>query len=115
MPRTILVTGANGNIGSQLVPRLAAHHGLEIRAMVREESKGSGLRESGVELSIGTYEDASSVAAAVDGIDTVVLITAPNPDAHAQATAVLGAAKDAGGPKGCSYFRHWGFCRWSDG
>ena len=96
LSRKILVPGATGNIGSQLVPKLAAHEGIEVRAMVRDEAKAASLKEAGAELSIGLYEEADSVGAAVEGIDTMVLITAPNPDAHEQASAVLSAAKDAG-------------------
>ena len=96
MPRKVLITGATGNIGSQLSPRLAASDDLEARAFVHDENKASALREAGVECVIGSFEDAKSVGEAVDGIDTVVLITAPNAHAYDQAVSILAAAKSAG-------------------
>jgi uncharacterized protein YbjT (DUF2867 family) len=90
------VTGATGNIGSQLVPRLAAHDGFEVRAFVRDEAKAANLKAGGAELAVGTFENEGSVRAAVAGVDTVVLITAPNPNAADQAITVLNAAKAAG-------------------
>ena len=92
----ILVTGATGNIGSQLVPMLAAGDNIDVRVFVRSEAKAAPLTEAGAEAVIGVFEDAEAVRAAVDGIDTVVLITAPNPDAADQASAVINAAKEAG-------------------
>ena len=96
MTKKVLVTGATGNIGSQLVPRLTAHNDLEVHALVRDEAKAAGLKEAGAELVVGTFEDDQAVRAAVDSVDTVVLITAPNPNAADQAVAVLNAAKAAG-------------------
>jgi uncharacterized protein YbjT (DUF2867 family) len=92
----ILVTGATGNIGSQLVPRLAAANGVEVRAFVRNEEKAAPLKAAGAELAVGEFEDAAAVAAAVKGIDTVVLITTMHPNAFEQTKAVLSAAKAAG-------------------
>ena len=96
MATKVLVTGATGNIGSQLVQRLTAHDELAVRVLVRDEKKAAPLKEAGAELVAGTFEDAGAVRAAVNGVDTVVLITAPNANASDQASAVLAAAKEAG-------------------
>lgn len=96
MTKKVLVTGATGNIGSQLVPSLTAHDDVKVRVFVRDEEKAAPLKATGAELSVGTFEDAQAVRNAVQGIDTVVLITAPNPDAFDQANTVLSAAKEAG-------------------
>ncbi len=96
MARNVLVTGATGNIGSQLAGRLAGQSDLSVRAFVRDADKAAALKDAGVELSVGTFEDGGSISSAVDGIDTLVLITAPNPNAAEQAGAVLSAAKQAG-------------------
>ena len=96
MATKVLVTGATGNIGSQLVQRLTAHDELAVRVLVRDEKKAAPLKEAGAELVAGTFEDAGAVRAAVNGVDTVVLITSPNANASDQASAVLAAAKEAG-------------------
>jgi uncharacterized protein YbjT (DUF2867 family) len=96
MTKKVLVTGATGSIGGQLAPRLAAYGDLEVRAFVRDEGKAANLKAAGAELAVGTFENGEAVRAALDGIDTVVLITAPNPNAADQALTVLNAAKAAG-------------------
>ncbi len=96
MAKTVLVTGATGNIGSELVGRLATRDDINVRAFVRDAAKADPLKEVGAEIAVGTFESSDSVQAALDGVDTVVLITAPNADAADQAQAVLAAAGKAG-------------------
>ncbi|CCH35706.1 SDR family oxidoreductase [Actinosynnema sp. NPDC047251] len=66
-----LVTGATGYLGGRLVPRLLAE-GHEVRCLVRDPGK---LRDvpwaSEVEVVRGDVLDASTLSAAVDGIDVV--------------------------------------------
>jgi uncharacterized protein YbjT (DUF2867 family) len=94
--RRVLVSGATGKIGSQLVPRLAGYPDISVRAFARNAGKATPLLASGAELAIGALEDRSAVRAAMDGIDTLVLITAASPLAAGQASAVLEAAVEAG-------------------
>ncbi|UCE04691.1 MAG: NmrA family NAD(P)-binding protein [bacterium] len=47
----ILVAGATGNIGSGLIPTLRGA-GVEVRALVCDESKAQALRDQGVEVVI---------------------------------------------------------------
>ncbi len=96
MTKRILVTGATGNIGSQLIPRLAAHEGIEVRALVRNADKAQSLQDVVDDLAVCSFEDELAVRAACTAVDTVVLITAPNPDAADQASIVIEAAKHAG-------------------
>jgi uncharacterized protein YbjT (DUF2867 family) len=93
--RRVLVTGATGKIGSQLVPRLAAYAGIMVRAFARNTEKAAPLVASGAELAVGTLEDGQAVRAALDGIDTVVSITAASPMAASQASALVAAAREA--------------------
>lgn len=65
----ILVTGATGTIGSHLVP-LLADSGAEVRAMSRRQ----GFHAD--------FEDADSLKRAVDGVDTVFLLSAPGKTAE---------------------------------
>lgn len=96
MSRRILVTGATGNIGGQLIPRLAAHPDLEVRALVRNADKAQSLQGVVADMAVCSFEDELAVRAACSGVDTVVLITAPNPDAADQASTAIAAAKKAG-------------------
>ena len=77
--KKVLMTGATGKIGSQLVPRLAAYDDTAVRAFVRSADKTAPLSAAGAELALGTFEDAQAVRAAVDGIDTLVLSRSKTP------------------------------------
>jgi uncharacterized protein YbjT (DUF2867 family) len=94
--RRVLVTGATGTIGSQVVRRLAAHDDLAVRAFVRNIDRAAPLRAAGAALAQGTFENPTAVYAACHGIDTLVLITPANPHAASQAGAALTAARAAG-------------------
>jgi len=70
-PMKVLVTGATGFLGGRLAKRLVVD-GHEVRALVRRSSATSALDALNVELALGDLCDASSVSAAVDGVDIVV-------------------------------------------
>lgn len=65
----ILVTGATGSIGRELVRRLV-QDGAPFRALVRDEAKGRAL---GCDFVVGDFEDPGSIAAAFDGVDRLFL------------------------------------------
>lgn len=67
----ILVTGATGFLGHNLIP-LLAEHGRRVRALVRPTSNVGFLRECGVELAFGDVRDAGSVNEAMTGCDAIV-------------------------------------------
>lgn len=71
MKRTILVTGATGNVGRHVVDGLLAN-GVQVRALVRNPSL-AGLPPE-VELVQGDLTDPESVSAAVDGTDGTFLL-----------------------------------------
>jgi uncharacterized protein YbjT (DUF2867 family) len=54
--KKMLVTGATGKIGSQVVPRLAAYDDIAVRAFVRDAEKAAPLITSGAELTLGTFK-----------------------------------------------------------
>lgn len=94
----ILITGANGHLGSQTIDFLLKNNPDEkIAGLVRSEEKGAELKEIGVELRIGDYTDYSSIQRAVDGIDVVLLISSSTMEERAeQHNNVIKAANKAG-------------------
>ncbi|MGC3995353.1 MAG: SDR family oxidoreductase [Propionicimonas sp.] len=70
-PLTVLVVGATGSIGAHVVTEaLAAGH--RVRALVRSAAK-AGTLPAGAEAVIGDVTRPSTLVAAVEGIDAVVL------------------------------------------
>ncbi|MEV8633065.1 SDR family oxidoreductase [Streptosporangium sp. NPDC051023] len=65
----ILVTGATGSIGTQLVRRLQ-RDGVPFKALVRDEAKGSALD---CDVVVGDFDDTDSLAAAMQGVDRLFL------------------------------------------
>ncbi len=84
----ILVTGATGNVGAETV-RLLSRAGEPVRALAHVRPGAV----SGVQFMSGDFDDPDSLGRAVDGVDTVVLIS---PAAPAQEIAVIDAAARAG-------------------
>jgi nucleoside-diphosphate-sugar epimerase len=70
-----LVTGASGFLGSHLVERLLAHK-QEVRAMVRDRSRGQALRAMGAQVVVGDVTDPESLERAVTGCPTVYHLAA---------------------------------------
>ena len=68
----ILVTGATGNVGRQLVAQLleAGHH---VRALTRDPAKSDFA--AGVEVVAGDLTDTATLGTAFQGIDAIHLIT----------------------------------------
>jgi uncharacterized protein YbjT (DUF2867 family) len=95
MKRKILLTGATGTIGSALARRMAAHDTAALRVFVRSPEKAAGLRAAGVEVTQGSFEDAAALRVAVEGVDTLVLITPWGPEMVDQAHAAIVAAQAA--------------------
>src|SRR5919198_1648341 len=71
-PRMILVTGATGNVGSELV-RALAEAGEPVRALIREEVPRARL-PAGVEGVVGDLNDADTLGPALDGVTAVHLL-----------------------------------------
>ncbi len=90
---TILVTGATGTIGTQVIGNLAKQ-GADVRALVRDEAKAK--LPDGVKPVKGDLLDVDSVRAALDGVSTLFLLNAVTPDELTQALIVLNLAREAG-------------------
>ena len=91
----ILVTGATGNAGSQVVRHLRVR-GAQVRAFVRDPDTARERLGEGVELARGDFADPESVRAALDGIDDVVLSCADDPRRVEWETGAIDAAAAAG-------------------
>jgi len=63
---TVLAVGTTGNVGSMLIPMLCAA-GVQVRALVRDETKAQPLRDQGVEMVFGDLDRPETLDAAVDG------------------------------------------------
>ncbi len=68
--KLVLVTGANGFVGSHLVEALLAQ-GYAVRCMVRRSSDLAFIRDLPVELAYGALEDGASLRQACKGVDVV--------------------------------------------
>jgi uncharacterized protein YbjT (DUF2867 family) len=104
----ILVVGGSGDLGSRIVRRLR-DSGQEVRCLVRSETAAALLRELGVEVVRGDLVDGTSLAAACEGVKTVVasataigrmLAGAKHPSIHEAdevgMTSLVEAAESAG-------------------
>src|SRR5919109_4682041 len=74
----ILVTGATGNAGSQVV-RALRERVSKVRAFVRDPGKARNLFGDEVELAVGDFADARSVRRAVEGVEAMLLSCADDP------------------------------------
>jgi uncharacterized protein YbjT (DUF2867 family) len=89
---TILVTGATGNVGRQVVEQLT-QRGAKVRALVREPSKANF--PAGVEVVQGDLLDVDSVRKAFSGVSTLFLLNGVVPDEYTQALIALNVAREA--------------------
>ncbi len=91
----ILVSGATGGIGGE-VCRLLKEAGTPFRALCRKQDQVESLATKGIEAVRGDFDRPETLAAVMQGIDTMFLITPPTQQQVAQETAAIDAAKDAG-------------------
>lgn len=90
---TILVTGATGNIGRNVVEQLVKR-GADVRALVRDPAKASV--PAGVEVVQGELLDVDALRSAFSGVSTLFLLNAVVPDEYTQALVALAVAREAG-------------------
>lgn len=93
----ILVTGANGNLGSQAIDFLLEQDSSEdIAGLVRSEEKGADLKDKGVDIRIGDYTDYESLQKAMQNVDTLLLISSSSLEGRVQQHEnVINAAEEA--------------------
>jgi len=71
----VLVTGATGFTGGHLATALV-RRGHQVRALVRDVSRASGLRAQGIELAVGDLANAASLVAATRDVEVIYHIAA---------------------------------------
>ncbi|WP_225730368.1 MULTISPECIES: NAD(P)H-binding protein [unclassified Nocardia] len=89
----IVITGATGTIGGEIVRQLAAR-GEKVRAVTRDPGRAD-LPPS-VEVVRGDYRDADSIAAALAGAEAAFLVGQLGPGYEDLDPALAHAARDAG-------------------
>jgi NAD(P)H dehydrogenase (quinone) len=94
----IAVTGANGQFGTLVIEGLLKKVPAgEIVAVVRKPAEASALQQLGVQVRQGDYDQFETLAAAFQGVEKVLLISAVVPGQRLrQHKAVIDAAKTAG-------------------
>jgi uncharacterized protein YbjT (DUF2867 family) len=90
----ILVTGATGTNGRELVDELKKRR-VPFRAMLRDANKRSLLPE-GVEIVEGDFAKPDTVARALDGVDHAFLVSPSSEQSGELEKSFIAAAKNAG-------------------
>lgn len=91
----ILVTGATGRIGKELVLKLSGA-GHRVRVLVHDPTKAAPLQNPNVEICPGDLGRRETIARAMRHVDRVFLLGPAGPDLATQQTNVVEEARAAG-------------------
>jgi uncharacterized protein YbjT (DUF2867 family) len=92
----LLITGATGTIGRELTKKLSAQR-VPFRAMVRSSEARPGVAAiEGSEVVIGDFNNAKSIADALEGVDRAFLLTNSSERAEGQQATFVDLAKRVG-------------------
>jgi uncharacterized protein YbjT (DUF2867 family) len=91
----ILITGASGNVGKEVLKQVAAS-GTKVRAAFHSAGKAA-TAPSGVEIAIVDYNQPETLLAALKSVDKVFLVTPRAQNLAALERQVVDAIKQAGG------------------
>jgi len=92
----ILVTGATGLNGRELVHRLSAS-GVQVRGLVRDAAKASDLSSlPNVEIVVGDMAHPETLIGALHGVDRAMLISSADPAMLEVQLNFISAAREAG-------------------
>jgi len=90
---TILVTGATGNVGRNVVEQLVSR-GADVRVLVRDPAKAAF--PPSVTVVQGDLLDVDALRSAFSGVSTLFLLNAVVADEYTQALVALAVAREAG-------------------
>lgn len=93
---TLLVTGANGNLGRIVVEELLARGAKHIVAGTRDTAALADFADRGVDVRRLDFDDAASLQSAFAGVDRALIISTVAANRTEQQSAAVAAAKAAG-------------------
>lgn len=95
MSKTILITGATGNVSTEVLQALKGTKN-KLRVLVRDEAKGAPFKAQGLEVVVGNLDTPRTLAPAFAGVDAAWLLTTAGPRAADQNSSAIWAARKAG-------------------
>ena len=95
MTPRILLTGATGTVGRALTHRLIQDR-VPVRLFVRTPEKAASYESATVEIVEGDLSDKASIERALEGVETLFLLTNPGPEQVALQRNAVEAAQEAG-------------------
>ena len=93
---TILVSGASGTVGSEVVRQLSSSRDVNIKAAARSVEKIKNLEGDNVKAVSIDYNKLESLKDALKNVDKLFLLTPDVPNAHELASNLVNEAKKAG-------------------
>ena len=91
----ILITGASGNVGSQLVKALSKRRD-HVRVFVRSRARSQAIEPLGIEFVEGDFTKQDTFARALAGIDRLFLLIPSSSEVEQQQRNFVDAAKRSG-------------------
>ncbi|MBO3460030.1 SDR family oxidoreductase [Aetokthonos hydrillicola Thurmond2011] len=91
----ILVTGATGTNGYEILKQLSATD-AKVRAFVRNPNKASVVEQLGVEVVIGNFNDPETLNTALKNVEKAILLSAPDQQQVELQSNFIQAAKQNG-------------------
>src|SRR6476660_1510697 len=96
---TVLVTGATGTVGSEVVKQLtssfSSSSGSRIRAAVHSKNKADKLKNENktIEIVNMDYNKAETIVNALNEVDKIFLVTPPAPNMNELSSSLINEAK----------------------
>jgi uncharacterized protein YbjT (DUF2867 family) len=92
----ILITGATGTTGREVVEELRRLGAKGVRALVRDPARADFIREAGFETFAGDFDRPETLDAALKGVERALLLTPPSMQTFEHQRAFVEAAARAG-------------------